>query len=86
MDASRRGFLKKGVGLAGAIAAATGLAVAQETEAAKPEEKPEAKMMVGACGMSCSACPLMEAKKCKGCAPGTKASAKMVEMKKCPVL
>jgi hypothetical protein len=36
MDSSRRSFLRKGVGLATAVAATTGLALAQETEAAKP--------------------------------------------------
>ena len=62
------------------------IAAKPEEKAAKPEEKTETKMMVAACGMSCSACPLMAAKKCKGCAPGNKAPAEMVEMKKCPVL
>ena len=86
MSVSRRSFLAKG-----ASAAVTGgvldasAAVAMEKA---PQEKPKKKMpaMVGACGLSCKACPLMKAKKCKGCASGKEASPEMVEKKPCPVL
>jgi len=80
MSVSRREFLSKG-----APAAATGaIALAATGEAVAAEKKPSA--MVGACGLSCMACPLMKAKKCKGCASGKEASAEMVKMKPCPVL
>ena len=78
MDVSRRGFL------AGAAAGVVGLPVValagEKGEAAAPPK------MIGACGLACTACPLMKAGKCKGCASGTEASAEMVEKKPCPVL
>jgi hypothetical protein len=78
MDLSRRRVL------AGAAAGVVGLPVAalagEKGEAEAPQK------MVGACGLACTACPLMKAGKCKGCASGTGASAEMVEKKACPVL
>ena len=65
MSASRRDFLRNGGGAAtaGAVAVLSGhRAVAAEGEA-------EAKPMVAACGLACSACPLLKAGKCKGCGP-----------------
>lgn len=42
--------------------------------------------MVGACGLACSACPLMQAGKCKGCGPANTSSADVAAAKaKCPV-
>ncbi|MFW6161153.1 MAG: DUF3795 domain-containing protein [Planctomycetota bacterium] len=73
MNGSRRRFLAAGAGALGASAAAM----------ARGQDK---KMMVGACGLSCDACPLKKAGKCKGCASGKEASAKMLKMKPCPVL
>jgi len=76
MQTSRRDFIARGVvatatlGLTGAFAA----------------DAPSAAPMVGACGLSCSACPLMKADKCKGCGPGNKVAAAMVTKKNCPVL
>ena len=53
----------------------------------KKEEKPtSAKAMIGACGLACTACPVMKAGKCKGCASGKAASAAMIEKKGCKVL
>ena len=58
---------------------------AQETpEPEPPSETPKA--MIGACGLSCTACPLMKAGTCKGCASGTEATPELLEMKPCPVL
>ena len=51
-----------------------------------PKNAKAPKAMVGACGLACTACPLMKAGKCKGCASGKDATAKMLEMKPCPVL
>lgn len=79
MDVSRRQFLAKGA----SVAATAGVFGATSVACAKAE-KPEA--MVAACGLSCMACPLMKAGKCKGCASGTEASAEMLKMKPCPVL
>jgi len=76
MDESRRHFLAAGAAVVGAgVLASTGRA---EEEKAKP--------MVAACGLSCMACPLMKAGKCKGCASGKEASEEMLKMKPCPVL
>jgi anaerobic selenocysteine-containing dehydrogenase len=80
--ADRREFMKRSAVAAGAASVA-GLMATQEAGSAEPKAK---KVVVAACGLSCSACPLMEAGKCKGCAPGDKASAEMVEKKNCPVL
>lgn len=80
MGVSRRKFLAKG----SSVAAIAGVFGASGVACAKAKEKPKA--MVGACGLSCMACPLMKAGKCKGCASGTEASAEMLKMKPCPVL
>ena len=83
MNVSRREFLGKG-----APVAATGvlgvLATTDARGAPAAKEKPNA--MVGACGLSCMACPLMKAKKCMGCASGKEASAELLKKKPCPVL
>ena len=92
MNKMRREFLTTGAASIAAIA--TGMAVAgcskeEPKEAAKDGDKPAtpvAKAMVGACGLSCNACPAMKAGKCKGCASGKEASAEMVAAKPCPVL
>jgi hypothetical protein len=42
--------------------------------------------MVAACGLSCDACALMKAGKCKGCATGSEATEEKLKMKSCPVL
>jgi len=89
MNVSRRKFLCKGAPVAATgmlgVLATTG---AQGAPAAKEEEpaceKPNA--MVAACGLSCMACPLMKAEKCKGCASGKEASPELLKMKPCPVL
>jgi len=82
MDASRRDFLKCG---RGAVAAGT-LAVLATQGVVAAEGKPEADLLVGACGIGCSACPLLKAGKCKGCGPANTASAETAAAKmKCPV-
>jgi len=81
MELSRRKMLT----LTGASAGAGAMGLAASSCAAKKEAKP-AKTMVGACGLSCMACPLMKAGKCKGCASGKEASDDMLKMKSCPVL
>jgi len=77
MGVTRRGFMSQGT-----AAAAAGLlgAVAARGDEAQPAT------VVGACGLACSTCPLMAAKKCKGCASGKAASEAMVKAKGCPVL
>ena len=94
MNRSRRGFLSKSgriaaTGIVGVLA--TGCAKAPEESAQatpapnKQEPKPETpKPMVAACGLSCMACPMMKAGKCKGCAAKAE-MAKAKEMKPCPV-
>jgi len=77
MDKSRRHFLTKGAAVVGVGVVA---ACAPESSAQKPAA------MVAACGISCTACPLMKAGKCKGCATGTGASPEMLKKKTCPVL
>jgi len=93
MNHSRRSFLNKGgkvtaAGMLGLLAGGcTGNAQEEppETETPAPEKPEQPQAMIGACGLSCMACPLMKAGKCKGCASGTAASAEMLE-KPCPVL
>ena len=60
--------------------AADSIASAEQPGGAKPAA------MVAACGLSCMACPLMKAGKCKGCASGKEASAELLAKKPCPVL
>ena len=94
MNQSRRKFLSKGgqataAGMLGLLAGGCQETANNEPasngQAASDEpEKPQA--MVAACGLSCMACPLMKAGKCKGCASGKEASAEMLEKKPCPVL
>jgi len=95
MNQSRRSFLNKGgkvtaAGMLGLLAGGcTGNAQEEspEGESAAPQTTEQRQQaMVGACGLSCMACPLMKAGKCKGCASGKEASAEMVEKKPCPVL
>ena len=82
MAISRRRFLSGGASAAAGVLGVTGVAAVGKA-AAKPK-KPMA--MIGACGLSCKACALMKAGKCKGCASGKEASAAMVAKKPCPVL
>ena len=77
MDQSRRRFLTTG-------ASVVGVGVVAACVPKRSAQKPAA--MVAACGLSCNACPLMDAGKCKGCATGTGASPEMLKMKACPVL
>ena len=90
MHSSRREFLARSApvvatGMLGALAA-TGYSA--EPPAAKTEKpsSQKSKAMVAACGISCQACPLLKAGKCKGCATGKEASAEMLKKKPCPVL
>jgi len=86
MGVSRRKFLGQGASVA-ATAGILGASAAGAVEkAGEQEPKKRARAMVGACGLSCKACPLMKAKKCKGCASGKEASAEMLKKKPCPVL
>lgn len=79
MNGSRREFLKKGTQIA-ATASVLGLVVAQAASGAATEA------MVAACGLACSACPLMKAAKCKGCGAANAVAPEMVAKKNCPVL
>ena len=82
MKGSRRELL-----VGGASAAAAGVLGASIAGCTKEGVTPApAKAMIAACGLACTACPLMKAGTCKGCASGTEASAEMVEKKPCPVL
>ena len=86
MKESRRNFIKRSAGTAVA-AGSLGVLSSCRSKEDKPQagnEKP--KIVVGACGLSCSACPLMKAGKCKGCGPGNTVTAEQVAMKNCPVL
>ena len=86
MSVSRRKFLAQGASAA-ATAGVLGASAAVAAETAADEKpKKKAGAMIGACGLSCKACPLMKAKKCKGCASGTEASEELLKMKPCPVL
>jgi len=80
MEISRRSFLTRTASVVGVAGVLGGAACT------KDEKEPDADAMVGACGLSCMACPLMKAGKCKGCASGKEASAEMLKMKPCPVL
>ena len=80
MDQSRRKFLTKG----GQVAGAGVLGVLAAGSAAEAKEGVDP--MVAACGLSCMACPLMKAKKCKGCATGKTATPELLAKKPCPVL
>ena len=88
MSVSRRDFLGKSAPVAATgvlgILAATDAQSARAAEDKKPACKETA--MVAACGLSCMACPLMKAGKCKGCASGKEASEEMLKKKPCPVL
>jgi hypothetical protein len=79
MDKSRRSFLVAG--------AAAGAGVLAASTSARAEEKQPAPMvMVAACGLSCTVCPLMKARKCSGCASGTAATPELLKAKPCIVL
>lgn len=85
MKESRRNFIGKSTAAAIAVGGLGMLSSCKEKpDNSTSNNKPE--VVVGACGMSCSACPLMKAGKCKGCGPGNAVSAEMVSMKNCPVL
>ncbi len=92
MDETRRGLLAKaGIAVAGVVAAASRQVHAKakaEESPKKPAKKPAKKKrkMIGACGLACKTCPLMKAKKCKGCASGKEATPEILKMKPCPVL
>ena len=83
---TRRGMLAKAgvaaVGAVGALAAANALGKEKAPKAATKKKR----KCIGACGLACSTCPLMKAKKCKGCASGKDATPELLEMKPCPVL
>jgi len=82
MNVSRRKFLSTGAPVA--ATGVLGVLATTDAQGAPASEKPKA--MVGACGLSCMACPLMKAKKCKGCASGKEATAELLKKKPCPVL
>ncbi len=87
MKESRRNFMKTGAGAA-VTAGTLGMLSScnkEETETAAGKEEKKT-MMVGACGLSCSACPLLKNGKCKGCGPGNAVAEAMVTKKNCPVL
>jgi len=85
MKESRRNFMRTSAGIA--IAAGTLGALTSCKDKPAQSTAPKApEIMVGACGLSCSSCPLMKEKKCKGCGPANEVSAEMVSMKNCPVL
>ena len=98
MNRSRRGFLGKGgqfaatgmLGLWATGCTQSPLESAEESAGVslapseKPPEPETPKAMVAACGLSCMACPMMKAEKCKGCAAKAE-MAKMKEMEPCPV-
>jgi hypothetical protein len=87
MKASRRELLAGGASaVAAGVVGATLIGCDKGEQAPAPEKAAAAGAMIGACGLACTACPLMKAGKCKGCASGTEASAEMVEKKPCPVL
>jgi len=73
MKKSRRDFLAIGTAVAGASALAAPALAADEAK-------------IGACGLACSACPLMKAGKCGGCSTGKGASEALLKKKPCPVL
>ena len=83
---SRRNFIKRSAGTAAAAGSLGMLSSCRSKTDESQAGKDEPKIVVGACGLSCSACPLMKAGKCKGCGPGNTVSAEMVSMKNCPVL
>ena len=85
-DKTRRGLLAKaGVAAVGAVGAMAGANALGEDKAPKADAKKKRKC-IGACGLACITCPLMKAKKCKGCASGKEATPELLQMKPCPVL
>lgn len=78
MSVSRREFMSKSVGALGAAGVLGALGARAAAE--------EVKAKVGACGLCCETCPLMNTEKCKGCGAAKAVSAEMVEKKACPVL
>lgn len=85
MKESRRNFMRTSTGIA--VAAGTlGMLTSCEDKSVESRASKAPKAIVGACGLSCSACPLMKEEKCKGCGPANEVSAEMVSMKNCPVL
>jgi len=84
MKESRRNFIGKSTTAAIAIGGLGMLSSCDKKTDEQQSSKPE--MVVGACGISCSVCPLMKAGKCKGCGPANVVSAEMVSKKNCPVL
>ena len=92
MNHSRRRFLGRGgqlaaTGMLGALTTGCTQSPQESPAPSKKEPEPETpKAMVAACGLSCMACPMMKAEKCKGCASGKEASAELLKKKPCPVL
>ena len=98
MNQSRRSFLGQGgqiaaAGMAGILAAGCaesaqeGPAPGGQGDAAPTAKEPETETpepMVAPCGLACTACPLMKAGKCKGCAAKAE-MAKSKGMEPCPV-
>jgi len=94
MNHSRRRFLGRGgqlaaTGMLGVLATGCTQSPPESAKASpapsREEPEPETpKAMVAACGLSCMACPMMKAEKCKGCAAKAE-MAKMKEMEPCPV-
>ncbi|MCD6393292.1 MAG: hypothetical protein J7M40_07265 [Planctomycetes bacterium] len=85
MEESRRNFVRKGA-YAAIAAGSLGMLSSCKSSEDTQSLSNASKTMVGACGLSCSACSLMKAGKCKGCGPANVVSAEMISMKNCPVL
>ena len=86
MDETRRKLLAKaGVVVAGVVAIGSERAGAEDKPPKKPAEE-KCKPVIAACGLACNTCPLMKAKKCKGCSSGKDATPELLKMKPCPVL
>ena len=86
MKESRRNFIGKSTAAAVAVGGLGMLSSCKEKPANTQNNNNKPEILVGACGISCSVCPLMKAGKCKGCGPANAVSAEMVSKKNCPVL
>ena len=86
MKNSRRNFIGKSTVAAVAVGILGMLSSCDKKTGDQQSSRNEPEIVVGACGISCSVCPLMKAGKCKGCGPGNVVSAEKVSMKNCPVL
>ena len=85
MKESRRNFMRAGAGIA-VVAGTLGTITSCKEKAVESSTSTAPKTTVGACGLSCNACPLIKEKKCTGCGPANEVSPEMVSMKNCPVL